>query len=345
MDWPWRLTPAEYRPYTDFPLRYIQPGGNTPRVSRMKETVQLAIQVAAAQIKPKKRDYEANLVAVGDVIEQLETEAERLDLLVLPETVLTGYFLEGGVGEVARPADVVFQDLLRVYRERVHRHGAILDIALGFYEKSNGQFYNSALYATLAADGAPDDTAKLIHVHRKFFLPTYGVFDEQRFVSRGRTFQAFNTRFGRVGMLICEDAWHSVSATITALQGVQLILVLSASPGREFGGKTIGNLERWEVLVKGIAEEHGVFVVYAGLVGFEGGKGFTGSSRILDPWGKALVRAPVTEACIIRASIDLDDVTVARSATPLLADLEEALGDVAAHFQMLAHRPLTGGLP
>lgn len=303
----------------------------------------MCIRLAVAQLKPRKRDYQANLAAVGDVISQLEAENEMPDLLLLPETILTGYFLEGGVQEVARPAEGVFEDLLATFRQRVARHDAVLDVALGFYERSNGQFFNSALYATLTGDDDGPETARLVHVHRKFFLPTYGVFDEKRFVSRGRVFRAFDTRLGRLAILICEDAWHSVSGTLMALQGATLILVLSASPGREFGGKTIGNLERWDVLVNGIAEEHGIFVAYAGLVGFEGGKGFTGSSRIVDPWGRTLVRAPVTDECIIRADISMDDVTVARAATPLLADLESSLGDIAAHFEMLSRMPLDGG--
>jgi predicted amidohydrolase len=309
------------------------------RFTWKREEASLAIELAAAQIRPRKADYEANLSAVGDVIEQLDNERSEVDLLVLPETVLSGYFLEGGVRELARSADQVFTDLLRTYRGRVKRAGAALDIAIGFYELADGQFYNSGLYATLTSADNHDVVPRIIHVHRKFFLPTYGVFDEKRFVSRGRVIQAFDTRLGRTALLICEDAWHSVTATLAALQGAQMMIVLSASPGREFGGKTIGNLERWDVLLKGIAEEHGVFVIYAGLVGFEGGKGFTGSSRVVDPWGRTLVRAPATEPYIVRAQAHFDDVAVARGVTPLLADLDAAVRDVAAHFEMLARPP------
>ena len=109
------------------------------------------------------------------------------------------------------------------------------------------------------------------HVHHKFFLPTYGVFDEKRFVARGRTIDAFDTRFGRAAVLICEDVWHSISACVAALKGAQLVFVLSASPGRGFSGTEIGNIARWQFLLPGVAAEHSVFVVFSGLVGFEGG--------------------------------------------------------------------------
>jgi predicted amidohydrolase len=295
------------------------------------------IEVAAAQFKPRKGDYAANLERIGDIFSQIEEEAPETGVLVLPETVLSGYFLEGGVREAARSSDAVFADLLQVYRERVSRPDAILDISLGFYEIGDGRFFNSSLYATLTA--ANDHGAALLHVHRKFFLPTYGVFDEKRFVSRGQSVQAFNTRFGRVAMLICEDAWHSVTATIAALKGAQILYILSASPGREFDGAHVGSVDRWNGLLPGIAQEHNVWVIYAGLVGFEGGKGFSGSSRIVDPWGGSLVVAPALDECLVRATIDMEDVAAARAASPLLADLQAAVGDIALDLDEIVRRP------
>ena len=323
----------------------------------------MKIHVAIGQIKPRKGDYAANLARVGDLFEQLQDESPGTDVLVLPETVLSGYFLEGGVREVARSKEQLFGDLLALYRERVKRPGAVLDICLGFYELSEGKYYNSALYATLTASDAPQNDsesdaafaekgsrsadeqrfpsprAEIHHVHRKFFLPTYGVFDEKRFVSRGRTVSAFETRFGRVAVIICEDAWHSITATLAALKGAQTIFVISASPGREFTGQHLGNVTRWGVLLPGIADEHNVWVVYAGLVGFEGGKGFTGSSRVIDPWGNCLAQASAIDECLLRATVDLDDVATARAVSPLLADLESALGDITMELDQIARKP------
>jgi predicted amidohydrolase len=301
------------------------------------------IEVAAAQIKPRKGDYAFNLGRVGDLFAQLEEDAPETGVLALPETVLSGYFLEGGVREVARTREQLFDDLLHTYRQRVSRPDAVLDICLGFYELGDGKYYNSALYATLTAQDAPGPVrAGIRHVHRKFFLPTYGVFDEKRFVARGRSIDAFASRFGTVAVLICEDVWHSITATIAALKGAQVIYVLSASPGREFTGQHLGNVTRWNVLLPGIADEHNVWVVYAGLVGFEGGKGFTGSSQVIDPWGNSLAQGPVMEECLVRATIDLEDVAIARAASPLLADLEAALGDLTMELEQIARKPHQG---
>lgn len=312
----------------------------------------MKVPVAIGQMKPRKGDYAANLQRLGDLFQQLEEDAPETAVLALPETALTGYFLEGGVRDMARTREEIFADLLQTYRERVTRPEAALDVCLGFYELGEGKYYNSAIYCTLTTnDERPttNDSAStpysqlptpcIHHVHRKFFLPTYGVFDEKRFVSRGRTIDAFESRFGKVAVLICEDVWHSISATIAALKGAQIIYILSASPGREFSGHHLGNVTRWNVLLPGIADEHNVWVVYAGLVGFEGGKGFTGSSQVVDPWGNAIVMGAVTEECLVRATVEMEDVATARAMSPLLADLEAALGDVTAELQEAAsHR-------
>lgn len=304
----------------------------------------MKINTASAQIKPRKGDYSANLARIGDLFEQIDADAPQTNLLTLPETVLSGYFLEGGVREAARPAELVYSDLLNLYRARTKRKDAILDISLGFYEIGDGRYYNSALYATLTAADPPAEAPPmhrpgLRHVHRKFFLPTYGVFDEKRFVSRGRSIRSFDTRFGRVSMLICEDVWHSISATLAALKGAQILLIPSASPGREFTGRHAGNVARWNVLLPSIANEHTIWVIYTGLVGFEGGKGFTGSSQVIDPWGNCRVVGSEMEECMVTACIDIEDVAIARSASPLLADLEAALGDIVFELDQIARKP------
>jgi len=299
------------------------------------------IEVAVGQIKPRKGEYAGNLQRLGELFEQIEADAPETQVLVLPETVLTGYFLEGGVRDLALTRIQLFDDLLQCYREHVPRPEAALDICLGFYELGEGKYYNSALYATLTASDASSSSADspragILHVHRKFFLPTYGVFDEKRFVSRGRTVEAFTTRFGTVAVIICEDAWHSITATLAALRGAQVVYIISASPGRDFGGTHVGNVAQWNVLLPGIADEHNVWVVYAGLVGFEGGKGFTGSSQVIDPWGNVLVLGSALDECLLQATVEMDDVATARAASPLLADLEAALGDITMELEQIA---------
>jgi NAD+ synthetase len=198
-------------------------------------------------------------------------------------------------------------------------------VVIGFYELWQNRLHNSALVATLG--GAE---AGVRHVHRKIFLPTYGVFDEERFVEPGHAVSAFETSWGRAAVIICEDAWHSLVPTIAALDGAQLICVVSASPARgplpdEEGNGRPASLHRWERTVQGIAGEHGVYVALAQLVGFEGGKGFPGGSLVVSPGGQVLARGALFQEDLVRARLDLDEITRVRAEYPLLSDLESRL--------------------
>ena len=281
-----------------------------------------AIRIAIAQLRPRKGDYAGNLARLSEVIAQSAAREPRVDLVVSTETATSGYFVEGGVRDVAVTAGTLFEDLQQAHKAA---KAPAIDVAVGFYEVFQNRFFNACLYATLGPKG------KIRHVHRKVFLPTYGVFDEERFVDRGHDFQAFETGWGgRAAILICEDAWHSLSGTIAALDGAQVVIVPSAAPGRgtgatEDGTRLPASVIRWERLLRGMAEEHGVYVVHANLVGFEGGKGFPGGSALIDPAGEVVARAPLFEESVVAAEIDPDTITRARADSPLLADLELVL--------------------
>jgi predicted amidohydrolase len=274
--------------------------------------------IACAQFAPAKADLAANLDRMASLARQASEEGA--DLVVFPETATSGYFLEGGVLESALTYETLQDELTR----RLEGLPRPLDLCVGFYEKDRGTLYNSAAYLGIA--GASVQT---LHVYRKFFLPTYGVFDEERFVSRGRELGVFDTRLGRMAILICEDVWHSVLPALAAVAGATTMLVPAASPARGMQGERPENLERYERLLRGIAEEHGVFCANAMLCGFEGGKGFVGGSMIVDPQGRVLVRGPVQEEYLLVAPIDPEETTLARAQAPLLADLRSAWGDIA----------------
>ena len=167
-------------------------------------------------------------------------------------------------------------------------------------------------------------------MHRKVFLPTYGVFDEERFVEAGRSVQAFDTSWGRAAILICEDAWHSFTPMLAALGGAQLIIIPSASPARgvvttdDTAGRPT-SLARWGRIVQDMAGEHGVFVALSQLVGFEGGKAFPGGSIVSNPRGDVIASGPIFEEAVIPATLDFEEITRARADLPLLADLEMRL--------------------
>ena len=278
------------------------------------------LEIAIVQNAPRKGRYVENLQTIGAAFGQLRDRPPQL--VVLPEASTTGYFLEGAVYDLARSANEFAHDLAQTWRNASGVRP--VDLVSGFFENCDGTYYNSAIYVRVESG-----EAHILHVHRKMFLPTYGVFDEERFLSRGRRLSAFDTPNGRAAMLICEDIWHAIMPTIAAIKGARLIIVPSAAPGRGIEGEhELTSITRWREILSTTAAEHGIFIVYAGLSGFEGGKGMTGSSCVIDPRGGIVVQGPALGECIVRASLDMREVDLARASLPLLGDLAAVLPDL-----------------
>ncbi len=286
----------------------------------------MALRVAVAQIRTRKADYPENLRKVGATLADISRWERPPGLMVFPETVMTGYFVEAGVRECAVTAGTLCSDLAAM-------HAAVgapaLDVVVGFYEEFRNRYFVSAVYVTLTG-GDP----VVRHVHRKLFLPTYGVFDEKRFVGHGRSLRSFEAEWGRGAILICEDAFHSISASLAALDGAQVIFVPSSAPARGIGpspsgakhaGPRPGSVAAWDLVIRRLANENGVYLVLAQPVGFEGGKALQGGSTIVAPDGEIMVTAPSFEEALIVADLDLDLLTRVRADEPLLADLEYRL--------------------
>lgn len=278
----------------------------------------MAFKVACAQFAPQKAEVQRNLDTIGEIL--LQAADLGADLVVLPEASTSGYFLEGGVLE----SSLTSGQLLRAIWQRVEgKIDRTMDVVMGFYENANGTLHNAAMYAELTTGGP-----RHVGTYRKFFLPTYGVFDEERFVTRGRDLGVFDTRLGKIGILICEDVWHSVLPTLCAIHGAQLIVVPAASPARGFTGGHIENHDRYRRLFVSVAEEHGVYCASAQLCGFEGGKGFIGGSQIVNPMGEVVVEAPMADPHMILGEIDTDLVSIVRAQSPLLSDLQSTWSDI-----------------
>ena len=292
------------------------------------------LHIAIAQFRPRKGDVQGNLRRVGEVLAQAAALEPRPHVVQFPETALSGYFVEGGVREMALSAAELAAGIAAAYQ------GPPIDAVIGFYEKREGDLHNSMAYVRCGS------TAEILHIHRKTFLPTYGLFDEERFVERGYAIRAFDAPWGRAAMLVCEDAWHSLTGLIAALDGAHVVFVSSASPARGAfertdGASVPGSVARWDRLIRDIAEEHGVFVTLGSLVGSEGGRMFQGGSLVIGPRGDTRAKAPAFEESLLTASVDLDDITKARADSPLLSDMRTMLPKLKLELE----RSLDGSSP
>lgn len=235
-------------------------------------------------------------------------EVQGADLVIFPELSLTGYLLQDLVAEVAMPLreEGFLAPLVAASRER--------DILVGLVEQSPDYlFHNAAVYLS---------GGKILHVHRKVYLPTYGMFDEGRYFAAGTRFEAFATRFGRLGLMICEDAWHLSSAYLLALQGAHTLLVTSSSPGRGLAvkEKEAASVQTWERVGAVLSQFLTVHWAYVNRVGYEDGLAFAGGSYVSDPFGNLLLDGAENVEAVYRADLALSDLRRARTQTPLLRD-------------------------
>ncbi len=271
----------------------------------------MKITIALAQINTVLGNVQANLEKHLEMIDQ--AHAAGADLLVFPELSLTGYVLQDLASSVAhRPVmdDPVFQPLLAASQK--------LDLMVGFVEEdTRNRFFIASAYLS---------RGQVVHVHHKVYLPTYGLFDESRFFAWGDSVAAFDTRFGRFGMLICEDFWHASPPYLLWLDGADLFLFASASPGRGLGAQDQLESARWVDHITGAyASLFTSFVVHANRVGYEDGLNFWGASSIHDPNGDLVVQGPYHEAALTVAQIDLNQLHRTRARLPLLRDERTAL--------------------
>ena len=266
----------------------------------------MQINLALAQISTKLGDAQANLEKHLDFIRQ--AKARKADLIVFPELSLTGYVLQDLVASVARRPtedDPVFKHLLKASHD--------LDLVVGFVdEDSRHRFYIASAYLS---------SGRVLHVHHKVYLPTYGLFDEGRFFSHGDSIRSFDTRFGRAGLLICEDFWHASPPYLLWLDGADIMLLSSASPGRGLNDHEKLESARWvERVSKAYASMFTSFVAHANRVGFEDGLNFWGGATVYDPNGELIAQGPYFEESLTIARLDLNQLRRTRARLPLLRD-------------------------
>lgn len=261
--------------------------------------------IAAAQISSHlgniKKNFDLHLRSIE------KAKKKDVDLLIFPELSLTGYTLRDLVEEVAihPEKNAFFKELMALSRQ--------ISLVIGFVEeKDRGLFFNSVAFLS---------EGKTLHIHRKVFLPTYGMFEEGKFFARGRHFKTFATPYGKAGMMICYDFLHYGANYILFAGGSEMIIVPSAAPGRGLSEEDSYQTSRmWELMGEAISRFSSSFVVYCNRVGFEDGKQFAGGSFIFNPMGKRIAQSPYLDEDFLLTKINLDEIGEARKKRPYKRD-------------------------
>jgi predicted amidohydrolase len=264
----------------------------------------MKFNVGLGQIAPVLGDVAANLQLH---LEMAAAAVERgVDLLIFPELALTGYQLGDRAFDVAIRADAAdptFAALLDASRQ--------LDLVVSFVEVD--ERYRHTITAAYLSNG------RLVHRHRKIYLPTYGAFDEAHTFAHGDRARAFDTRFGRMGLLVCEDFWHAGLPYLLWQDGADILLLLSASA--EHGlGESVSTSEKVLAINRAYALLFTDFVIHVNRVGREAVGDFWGGSTVYGPDASLLAEGPRHEPALVVAEIDSDALRPARRLLPLLRD-------------------------
>lgn len=267
----------------------------------------MTVRIALAQIAPKLGDLDANLARHHELLAQARDDGARL--VVFPELGLTGYLLQDLAAEVSMPLHDPRLAALTAATQG-------LSAVVSFVEESID--HRLFIAAALLEDG------EIRHVHRKLFLPTYGLFDERRFFAAGDSLRAVPSRLGfGVGLAVCEDFWHLTVPQILALDGAQILINVSSSPGRDLAATNevgLGTATSWRLLMRTYAQLTTSFVVFCNRVGVDESISFWGGSEVIAPTGAPIFSAPLYDEGLFSVDIAPEDIRRERIGLPLLRD-------------------------
>jgi predicted amidohydrolase len=275
------------------------------------------LRVALAQVDCALGDVEENARRASAEIAR--AQAAGADLLVFPELSLSGYALGATTEDVAlRRDDPLLAGLAA--------EAAPMGLVLGFVEDGPVHTYNSAIHL---------EDGKVAHVHRKAYLPTYGRFEEHKHFRPGEALRAYDTRWGRFGLLICNDAWQPPLPFLAIHAGARLLIIPTCSSLEPGGAIDSGSIaDDWGDLLHHHARFLQTWIVFVNRVGEEAGMTFWGGSRVVDPWGRIVAEAPREEQALLVVDIDLAAVRQARRQMPLVK--EPRLEFLARELERLA---------
>ncbi len=260
-------------------------------------------KIALAQINPLLGDLDRNREKHIEWIER--AIKNKVDLIVFPELSLTGYSLKDMSMEVAMKYNDKF--LAPIYAL-----GKKIDIAIGFVEIGEDKnIYNSALFI---------ENGEAKNVYRKVYLPTHGMFQELRFMGRGSKIDSFETKIGRVSMVICRDLFHPSLLFLSYVQGTDFILAMSNMPLRGVAGEMPGIEKLVESSLYTYSNFFAEFIVFVNRVGFEDGLGFYGGSTVSSPFGEKIAFAGILDEKLTIAEIDTEEIYRRRQSFPLLRE-------------------------
>lgn len=260
--------------------------------------------VALAQISCQQADKAKNLTKIKNIV----AKAKKLgaELVIFPELSLTGYVVRDEIYELAEripgPSTRTMEEVAK--KNQIHLVFGMPEISA----KTEATLHNSAVL--IGPEG-------FIGKYHKMYLPTHSIFEEKRYFRPGYETAVFDTELGKLGLIICYDIYFPEVTRLTRLEGAELIVCISASPGvrRSF----------FEVLTVARAIENTAFLAFVNLAGIQDGLQFWGGSRLIGPSGRILVQAKYDEDDFVMGEVNYPDMRSVEAFVPTLRDLRPEL--------------------
>ncbi len=240
-------------------------------------------------------DLDKNLRKTAKLVERAAKGGAQI--ICLQELYRTIYFPQYKKVDKDSYSETVPGESTRVFSLLAKQYGVV--IILPIFEKRKGSYFNSAVVI--------DHTGKLLPTYDKVHIPQDPMFYEKNYFEQGKSgYKLYNTKFGKIAVLICFDQWFPEAARAVTLLGAEIIFYPTAI-GNIVGEKGFeGDWHNaWETVMRGHAIANSVNIVAGNRVGREDKLKFWGQSFITDSFGKVLKRASSQKEEVLTASVDL----------------------------------------
>jgi predicted amidohydrolase len=259
----------------------------------------MKFKAAVAQINPTLGNIDKNIKKHLSYIDK--AIKKKADIVVFPELSLTGYSVKDLNFDLA--INPYTSDVLKPLKEKSKK---ITIVCGGIEEGDNYGIFNSAFYI---------EDGKVKFTHKKVYPPDYGMFEEIRYFSKGKSAEVHDTKFGKLGLLVCEDLWHMSLPLLQALKGAKVIIGIAVSPTRLALNSKTKILKNYEINSeqhKAYARLLSLYLVFCNRVGYEDGVNFWGGSEVVDPFGNVNKVAKFFDEDLIISEINMNSVKRAR---------------------------------
>jgi predicted amidohydrolase len=255
------------------------------------------MKIAMITIRPHIANKNKNLEIMENYI--LNNDA---DLFIFGEMNLTGYRCKDELRDLAETIDGFSIKYLKNIAKK--RKCCIVFGMPIINEEVKGVIHNAAIF--IHPSGKVEN-------YKKWFFPNFGPFEEKLFFDGGEKTEIINTKFGKIGLIICYDLFFPELCKAYSLQGADIIICISASPSitRKY----------FEPLLPARAIENTTFIIYTNLVGTQEDLIFWGGSQIYGPLGDLIVKSPYFKESMVSCDIDVDDIKIARANRPVIRDI------------------------